>query len=105
MPAARLAPRAARELRQAAAWIAEHNPAASDAFLAAVLRTADLIGARPLAGRARPELGTDTYRFWSLRGYPYLLVYVADADPPIILRILHQARDLPTTLRSDERQT
>jgi toxin ParE1/3/4 len=103
MPSARLTPRAARELRVAAAWIAEDNPPAADAFLAAVSRAADLIGARPLAGRARPELGTDAYRFWSLRGYPYLLVYAADADPPIILRVLHQARDLPTILRSDER--
>jgi hypothetical protein len=35
------------------------------------------------------------YRFRPLRGFPYLLVDDAEAEPPIILRFVHQSRDLP----------
>jgi hypothetical protein len=36
--------------------------------------------------------------FWSLRGFPYLLVYDAEAEPPVILRFVHQSPDLPVVL-------
>jgi toxin ParE1/3/4 len=48
--------------------------------------------------RIRLELAPRRYRFWSLRGFPYLLVYDAEAEPPIILRFVHQSRDLPGVL-------
>lgn len=83
------ASRAQRELREAAAWIAEDNPAAADALLAAAMAAARRLQARPKLGR---------FRFWSLRGFPYLLVYDAEAEPPIILRFVHQSRDLPAVL-------
>ena len=54
--------------------------------------------ARPKLGRIRLELAPRRYRFWSLRGFPYLLVYDAEAEPPIILRFVHQSRDLPGVL-------
>ena len=46
----------------------------------------------------RLELAPAQYRFWSLRGFPYLLVYDAEGKPPIILRFVHQSRDLPVVL-------
>jgi len=52
----------------------------------------------PKVGRVRLELAPGRYRFWSLRGFPYLLVYDAEAEPPIILRFVHQFRDLPAVL-------
>jgi len=36
--------------------------------------------------------------FWSRRGFPYLLVYDAEAEPPVILRFVHQSPDLPVVL-------
>ena len=87
-------PRARRELREAAVWIAEDNPAAAEAVLAAARRPQ----ARLKLGRVRLELAPERYRFWSLRGFPYLLVYDAEASPPIILRFVHQSRDLPAVL-------
>jgi toxin ParE1/3/4 len=51
-----------------------------------------------MLGRQRPDLLPEPYRFWSLRGFPYLLVYDAGATPPRILRVLHTARDLPAAL-------
>ena len=92
------APRAQRELREAAVWIAEDNPGAADALLAAAMGAARRLQARPKLGRIHLELAPKRYRFWSLRGFPYLLVYDAEAEPPIILRFVHQSRDLPVVL-------
>jgi toxin ParE1/3/4 len=91
-------PRARRELREAAVWIAEDNPAAAEALLAAAMGAARRLQERPKLGRVRLELAPERYRFWSLRDFPYLLVYDAEADPPIILRFVHQSRDLPAVL-------
>jgi toxin ParE1/3/4 len=74
------------------------NPAAAEALLAAAMGATRRLQARPKLGRARLELAPERYRFWSLRGFPYLLVYDAEASPPIILRFVHQWRDLPTVL-------
>jgi toxin ParE1/3/4 len=91
-------PRAERELRDAVLWIEKDNPAAADALLAAAITAARRLQARPKLGRVRPDLAPARYRFWSVRGFPYLLVYDAEAEPPIILRIVHQSRDLPAIL-------
>jgi toxin ParE1/3/4 len=92
------APRAQRALREAAMWVAEDNPAAADALLAAAMAVARRLQVRPKLGRVRLELAPERFRFWSLRGFPYLLVYDAEAEPPIILRFVHQSRDLPAVL-------
>jgi toxin ParE1/3/4 len=92
------APRAQRELRDAVLWIEKDNPAAADALLAAAIAAARGLQAGPKLGRVRLDLAPAQYRFWSLRGFPYLLVYDAEAEPPIILRLVHQSRDLPATL-------
>jgi plasmid stabilization system protein ParE len=91
-------PRARRELREAAMWVAEDNTAAADALLAAAIVAARRLQARPKLGRVRLDLAPERYRFWSLRGFPYLLVYDTEAEPPIILRFVHQSRDLPAVL-------
>jgi toxin ParE1/3/4 len=91
-------PRTRRELREAAVWIAEDNLAAAEALLAAAMGAARRLQARPKLGRARLEPAPVRNRFWSLRGFPYLLVYDAEASPPIILRFVHQSRDLPAVL-------
>ena len=64
----------------------------------AVLEAGRLIGEHPLVGSVRPEFGTTSLRFLSLQRFPYLLAYNPEADPPLIVRILHAARDLPTAL-------
>jgi toxin ParE1/3/4 len=92
------APRAVRELRQASVWIAQDNPASGEALLVAALRAARMLAANPMLGRLRTDLLPEPYRFWSLRGFPYLLIYNAEARPPRILRVLHMARDLPGLL-------
>ena len=79
-------------------WVAEDNAVAADALLAAAVVAARRLQARSKLGRVRLDLAPERYRFWSLRGFPYLMVYDAEAEPPIILRFVHQSRDLPAVL-------
>ena len=79
-------------------WVAEDNAVAADALLAAAVVAARRLQARSKLGRVRLDLASERYRFWSLRGFPYLMVYDAEAEPPIILRFVHQSRDLPAVL-------
>lgn len=102
MTRGRFAPQARRELRQAAEWIAEESPDAAVALVQAVVRAADRVAARPALARTMPQLAPDRFRFWSLRGFPYLLVFDTARTPPIVARMVHQARDLPAALGSLE---
>lgn len=63
-----------------------------------VEQAARRIGERPRLGRQEPTLADPRYRFWSLSGFPYLIVYRPDTSPPSIVRFVHTARDLPPLL-------
>ncbi len=91
-------PRARRELREAAVWIAEENPDAADNLLRTALEAAMRVTRNPKLARAESRLAPPRYRFWSLRGFPFLLVIDTENDPPVVARFVHQARDLPVVL-------
>jgi toxin ParE1/3/4 len=93
-----LAPRAQRELRNAVRWIVDDSPEAGLALIAALTRTVAMLKANPLLGRQRLELAPANFRFWLLRGFPYVLVYSVAHDPPLIVRVIHQSRDLSAAL-------
>src|SRR5271170_2382528 len=99
MTAALLSRRARGDVLSAARWIADDNPAAAQAFRQAIERVATLIGEHTRIGHTRPELAGATYRFPGLTGFPYVVVYNADRSPPLIVRVLHWARDLPELLQ------
>jgi len=90
--------RAQQELEDAAVWIYQDNPEAAEALLTAAERAAQLLQANPFLGRSLPDLAPEPYRFWLLRGFPYLLVYDAVLDPPMIVRVVHRSRELPAAL-------
>jgi plasmid stabilization system protein ParE len=94
------APRAARDIEDAADWIADNagGPDVSRRMVQSTLDAAARIVARPQLGRMRPDLLPDRFRFWAVRGFPYLLVYDATRSPPQAVRVLHMARDLPAAL-------
>lgn len=104
-----LAPAAERDLYEAVAWLARENEAGADALREAALRSIRRIVERPMLGRLRPELAPAPYRFWRVAGFPYLIVYNGDREPPLVVRVLHMARDLPPLLaalaRRDEPDT
>lgn len=100
MTAARLSPRARRELLDAVDRIAADNPGAADALIDAVEAAARRIGDHPLIGAARPNLLRPAFRFLPLAGFPYLVIYNAERNPPEIAAIIHGARNLPPLLRN-----
>lgn len=99
MKAAPLAPRAREDLLEAARWIARDHPAAARAFREAILNAAHRIADHPEIGGQRPDLADSRYRFLILTGFPYVIAYNGERKPPLILRILHAARDMPELLR------
>lgn len=99
MSAALISPRARRDLITATSWIAQDDRRAARALREAVARAATLIGDFPHIGTTRPDLADPPVRFHVLRGFPYVIVYDGDSSPPVILRVLHGARDLPELLR------
>jgi toxin ParE1/3/4 len=101
MTAAVLAPAARRDLLTAARWIAKDNPTTAMALKTAVVRAARRIGEHPAIGFERPDLTDPPVRFLVLTGFPYVMVYDAARRPPLILRVLHAARDLPELLREE----
>ena len=89
---------ARRDLLDAARWIAKDNPAAARALRDAVAIAAERIGVHSRIGSVRSDLADPPYRFLPLTGFPYVMVYDAEREPPLIIRDLHGARDLPDAL-------
>ena len=87
-------PAARADLRQALDWIAQDNEAAAHAMLQATLQSAHGSSRGRSFGPQRPEMLPAPFRFWRVSGFPYLLVYDAARQPPVVLRLLHMARDL-----------
>ena len=98
MTVAVLSPAARRDLLAAMRWIAKDSPMAARALRDSIARTAQRIGSHNLIGTLRPELADPPYRFISLTGFPYIVVYNSARQPPLIVRILHGSRDLPAAL-------
>jgi toxin ParE1/3/4 len=87
------------DLAAAGRWIAQDSRAAATRLRAAVLAMTQHIGDHPLAGTERPELAASPYRFAVVRRFPYIAIYDPTQHPPLILRLVHGARDLPDVLR------
>jgi toxin ParE1/3/4 len=99
MTAAIFSPPAQDDLFSALRWIARDNPKAAQALLDAALSAAVRIGVHPQIGALRPDLADEPYRLLTLPGFPYVVVYNAGRRPPLIVRFVHGARDLPEVLR------
>jgi toxin ParE1/3/4 len=97
--AAMLAPQARRDLLAAARWIAKENPSAAVALRDAVVAAAVRIGKHPRIGALRIELAPQSIRFLVVSGFPHVIVYDTGREPPLILRVLHGAREFPELLR------
>lgn len=83
----------------AARAIAHDNHSAALRFPDLVMALALRLGEFPLMGMERPEIVGAPYRFVSVHGFPHLVVYDASLSPPLIMRIVHGAQDLPAVLR------
>ena len=98
MKPAILSTRARRDFVEATNWILKDNPAAAKALRNAVRMATMNLGEFPFSGQEHPELSPPPVRFLMLSGFSYVIVYDAQQKPPLVLRILHGARDLPELL-------
>ena len=94
-----LSPAAERDILEIVEWIADENPVAARGFRLALDNLATTICDHPLMGTLKARLASLPIRFLTIRGFPYVVVYTPERDPPLILRVLHGARDLPEVLR------
>jgi len=94
-----LAPIAERDLLKIVRWIAQDNPKAAIAFRDALNDIATSIGNHPEIGVVKSCLASPSTRFLTIKGFPYVVVYTTDKTPPLIVRVIHGARDFPEVLR------
>lgn len=99
MNPALFAPQARRDVIEAARWIAKDNPVAARALRDTLADVASRLGQYPELGSLRPDLAGPEIRFLVLTGFPYVVVYDAMRRPPLILRVLHGGRDIPSVMR------
>ena len=99
MKRARLTPQANQDLLEATRWMVRDNPSAAQAFQETIDIATQTLASHPLAGRERVEFADAPMRFLPLTGYPFIIVYNPDRKPPLVLRALHSARDLPEILK------
>jgi toxin ParE1/3/4 len=74
------------------------HAAAAERLQRLVVDAARRIGQFPLLGRRNLMLADARYRFLSVSGFPYLIVYRPDTSPPSIVRFVHTAQDLERIL-------
>jgi toxin ParE1/3/4 len=87
------------DLSEAARWIKKDNSIAAAGFRKSVATALGRIGVNPLIGFQRCEFLPEKYRVVVLTGFPYLLIYDCSRIPPVVMRILHGARDIPALLQ------
>lgn len=95
---ARLSRRAEKDLYAAVRWIEKDNHTAALGLIEAVQAAAERIGNHPHIGVVRLDLTTGVHRFVTIAGYPYVIMYNPERSPPVIVRVLHGARDIPSVL-------
>lgn len=78
--------------------IEQFGQAAAQRHLQAIRQSLILLSEHPFAGQDRPELARDI-RTISRR--PHRILYTVRGDLVLIVRVIHQARDLPSALRGD----
>ena len=94
MTQAVLSPAAEQDILAIIEWIADQNPVAARGFRVALDNLATTIGEHPRISALKAHLASPPIRFLPIRAFPYVVVYTPDRDPPLILRVLHGARDL-----------
>lgn len=98
MPAALLSAAARADLLSAVRWISKDSRSAAIALQSRVRTLLDKLGRHPDLGVAKLELAEDGYRFATLNGLSYVMIYNARRRPPVVMRILHGAQDLSVIL-------
>jgi toxin ParE1/3/4 len=98
MPSATLSASARRDVSDITAWIDKDSRKATLEFRSLLATLLHQLGDYPETGSARPELAAEPYRFRVMHGFPYVIVYNARRQPPVVMRVLHGSQNLPEIL-------
>jgi toxin ParE1/3/4 len=92
-------PRAALDLVEIWAYIAEDSVTDADRFAARIDKTFRLLAGRPGVGRVRLEIYPDLRSFVIGK---YVVFYLPLKNGIDVIRVLHGARDIETVLEGEE---
>jgi toxin ParE1/3/4 len=98
----RLRPRARADIAAITRhYASEAGETVALAFVAALQTAFAHMAAHPASGSLRhaEAAGIPGLRFWPLRRFPYLLLYLDRDDHLDVVRVLHARRDLPAQVR------
>lgn len=91
---------AMRDLAQARAYYMKEAPHVVSDFALAV--DAELLHLRrnPATGSPRYglQIGFSGLRSWTIRKFPYVIFYLQQTNCVVVIRVLHQAADIPAHL-------
>ncbi len=87
-----------------ASYLSESGGEVALQFIDVLEKVIGELGRHPLIGSLRYsyELDLPELRSWSIRGFPYVVSYVARPDVADVWRVLHAKRDLPAWLQPPE---
>lgn len=99
MRSVRLRPRADRDVDSAIAHLVKDSPAAARQFLRELEAAMAGIAQQPAIGSPRYAHVLKGVRFWRLRRFPYLVFYLQRPSYLDVIRVLHEARDIPAAFQ------
>jgi toxin ParE1/3/4 len=85
------------DIESAFIYLLERNPSAAQKLKLRLARAVQLLAARPLMGRERPELHAQLRSFVL---HPYVLFYVPLSNGIRVVRFLHGSRDIEAILHN-----
>jgi toxin ParE1/3/4 len=93
--------RAMRDLAEARAYYRKEAPHVVSDFALAV--DAELLHLRRNPSTGSPRYGLQIefagLRSWIIKKFPYVIFYIQQTDCVVVIRVLHQATDIPAHLR------
>jgi toxin ParE1/3/4 len=86
-------------------YAAEADENVVEGFLAAVEHALDHVSHHPASGSLRyaHKTGVDGLRAWPMKRYPYVLLYIEQEDCVDVLRVLHDKRDIPSSMQEPDK--
>jgi len=98
MPSYEIAPQAGRDLLRIYQYIAQDNPAASEALIEELFKAFEHLARWPRSGHPRRDLTEQEVLFWPVRSYLVVYRVPRNSVPLQIVTVLHAARDLSAIL-------
>jgi plasmid stabilization system protein ParE len=92
----KLAPEAARDIREIWAYIAKDSIKAARRVRLEIVDACQRIARNPRVGHSREDLTDKPVLFWPAGSY--LIIYNPARKPVEIVRVVHAARDVPSLL-------